>query len=161
MQSLPKTVLSLVKNRIKIKNKIKKVKKSEIINIEKCLNLLKQKRNLLTKLIRDEHEEKSNESWTEFIEKVKFNPINSKAIWNRINLLRGKRQSKSIGSLSVDGKKFELDNEKAEVFGNQLKNVFSEENNPQFNRDHKKYVDEFIENFKFENQTEASNELFT
>jgi len=78
--------------------------------------------------------------------------------------LRGQKQSKNIATLENNGKKIDDDGEKAELFANRLKVIFSDENQERFDKETKKKVDEFHEQNKIEDiytQSEKRPKLFT
>ncbi len=63
--------------------------------------------------------------WQDFIKKIGPNPVSSRPYWQRINRLRtGKNKTSNIPYLKFNDKKYENDNDKANLFKDILKDTF-------------------------------------
>ena len=78
--------------------------------------------------------------------KNRKNPPSTKPFWQRINSIRGKKIKKSTPKLVVNNIKYETDEQKANLFLNNLKETFSKNNNPIFDHEFKMKVEKIIEN---------------
>ena len=78
-------------------------------------------------------------------------PLSTKPLWSRINRTRNLRNNSGIPTLKKEGKFYTTDKEKAQVFGERMRETFSENTNPnQFDDKFKKDIDEYIHDKNFE-----------
>jgi hypothetical protein len=78
-------------------------------------------------------------------------PLSTKPLWSRINRTRNLKNNNGIPTLKKEGKFYTTDKEKAQVFGERMREAFSENTNPnQFDDKFKKDIDEYIHNKNFE-----------
>ena len=73
----------------------------------------------------------------------------SQTFWKRINKFRtNKNNKKTIPTLLKDGKQYETDSEKANLFSNILKTTFNDESDNSYDDEFKIEVEEFVRNAK-------------
>lgn len=89
--------------------------------------------------------------WQRFLEKLGPHILSTIPFWRRINRFRGKKTSKTIGTLKVNDTLIKTDEEKATVFSNKLFNTFNEDINPRFCVAKKNTVNEYFDNNSIEN----------
>ena len=99
-----------------------------------------------------EYEKLSNEviidfrlnKWSQFLERQGPHPLSSVPFWKRINRLRSNKRQKKIETLILNGKSYESDTEKADVFAESLEKKFKDDNNSRFNENMKQDIESFI-----------------
>jgi len=154
-KTLPECIFRIVKLRKKLQYSRAKLKKKK-----KSLLVISHRINKLTNLMRLNMEKLNNQNWNFFMEKFKNNPLNSKSVWDKINFIRRKKDSKdSIGVFKVGDKANASDEGRALIFVERLSATFTESAANQFNQSFKIQIDEFIQNFTF--QTNDFMEKFT
>ena len=70
-------------------------------------------------------------------------PLSTKPFWRRINRIRNKKRPSAIPDIHLDCKILETDEEKANAFADRLENIFSNENKPNFDREHMEKINKF------------------
>ena len=151
MKSLPAYILQLIKKRKYFKKKMKKENFKEN----------KTKFNVLTKAIRDEINSLKNAEWNAFLNKQGRNPINSKPFWQRIGKLKGKKINNSIPTLKTNNNIYESEEDKANLFAENLKRTFSDQNDPRFDEKFKLRVENYVVNHDFDKHQYNNKECFT
>ena len=84
----------------------------------------------------------------------------SKPFWQRINKIKGKKTTKPIPTLLVDGKRYETDEQKSELFAKNLKKTFSLGDDVLFDGTFKAKVENRIKNHDFSKHNYCNKELF-
>ena len=143
--SLPKHILDLIKCR---KNLQKKYNKSRS---------LFDKENLysIVDTIEIEIKKYKSDLWNKFIDKMQQKNryiLGTIPFWKRINNLRKQKTKKGMATLINEGKRIECDFEKAELFGNRLEQIFSEDNNPRYDNNHRDKVNKYLNLKKYEEE---------
>ena len=143
--SLPKHILDLIKCR---KNLQKKYNKSRS---------LFDKENLysIVDTIENEIKKYKSDLWNKFIDKMQQKNryiLGTIPFWKRINNLRKQKTKKGMATLINEGKRIECDFEKAELFGNRLEQIFSEDNNPRYDNNHRDKVNKYLNLKKYEEE---------
>ena len=140
-KTLPNYIVDLIKTRRKLNYKVHRLRRK---NDTRNTADLKNKINMLTKIINHETKEHNHNTWTRFLDKVKNKPVSSKAFWAKINKMRSKPNANVIPTLIMDGKEFQTDLEKSELFGARLANTFSESSDNNFDSLFKSKIDKYI-----------------
>ena len=118
-KSYPAHIIELIKLRRKIRKnkKGKSLEKSSVLNTEY---------NRLTGLIKKAIKEYTERRWSNFLGKLGPYPASSSIFWQIINRARTQKKSSSIPTLLVDGRKYESDKDKANLFAKVLGETFTE-----------------------------------
>ena len=72
--------------------------------------------------------------WVAFVNGLGPHPLSTIPFWRRINRLRSGSQAKNVSDLIVNGIKITSDKQKANVLADRLENVFSNDNNENFDK---------------------------
>jgi exonuclease III len=91
-----------------------------------------------------------HEQWNKFLERQGKSPLSSVPFWKRINRLRECKRRKKIESLLLDGIEINSDKDKAKIFAETLEKKFSDTGDPNFDENHKRKIDDFINSGEFE-----------
>ena len=84
---------------------------------------------LVNKTIREEIKAIKNNKWATFIEKIGKNPLSSKVVWNRIQVIKnnGKKSNEKYPTLINENIKYETDDKKANLFAELLSATFKDD----------------------------------
>ena len=148
--SLPNHILLLIKKR-KYYRKVSN--KNQDQNYKKMFNLL-------TKFIRLEIDALKNSDWQNFTRKQGVNPISTKPFWQKINSIRGNQSNNNLPVLKKDGKTYESDSDKAQLFADILKTTFSNQSNQDYDEIFKQKVEQVINNHDFDKHNYQNKDLF-
>ena len=118
VKSYPPHIINLIHSRRVLR---KDIKKADLSN----KGLLVTQYNNLTKLFKQSVKEYSLKKWFHFLNKFGPHPVSSSQFWQIINKTRSQKNSSSIPILTVDGKNFELDKDKADLFASYLGEMFT------------------------------------
>ena len=72
-------------------------------------------------------------------------PLSSVPLWRRINRLRNKKPTKNIPNLEENGIKYTTDHDKAQILANRLEDVFNEDKNNDYNKEHFDQINKMVE----------------
>jgi hypothetical protein len=115
--ALPKEIIKIIKDRRKARRKAKKYNNP----------LNRTQYNRLTAILKRKIIEHRNKNWALFVERMGKNPTSSRPFWIRINKFRNLKAQKNhrIPSLIQDGKSYETNEGKAQLFSSILASTFS------------------------------------
>ena len=99
----------------------------------------------LKSIIADEINEHRAKEWKEFIDGLGPHILSTKPLWARINRFRCRKKKKGIGTLSNDGQEINDNTQKANLFADRLEKVFNNDENTNFDKEHKQKVENFFE----------------
>ena len=138
-KTLPNYLQLIIKERKKNQNQFRK---HGNLNIKTHINFL-------TNIIKGELKALKENMWLKFCKKTEDLQKNSKQYWDKIKLIgsleyKKPKSANRIPKLIHDGTNYESDQEKADLFGKILKNVFKDPNKENFNEDHKLFINNFI-----------------
>ena len=132
---------------------------------EEIITLIKHKRKLRRKRIKDKSDEaKANYyrfcrlvkrkiqrfrsgGWCKFLEKVGSNPTSTKPFWKRINRFRRNPEANNVPTLREDGNIYRTDVQKANKFAEKLGLTFTDTPSPQFKQKHTSKVNDEVSSF--------------
>ena len=137
-KSYPSHIIELIKLRrtVRKNKKGKGLDKSSVLNAEF---------NRLTGLIKKAIKEYTERRWSNFLGKLGPYPASSSIFWEVINRARTQKKSSSIPTLIVDGRKYESDEEKANLFAKVLGETFTESGaSTDFDSTIYSYVEDFV-----------------
>ena len=137
-KSYPSHIIELIKLRrtVRKNKKGKGLDKSSVLNAEF---------NRLTGLIKKAIKEYTERRWSNFLGKLGPYPASSSIFWQVINRARTQKKSSSIPTLIVDGRKYESDEEKANLFAKVLGETFTESGaSTDFDSTIYSYVEDFV-----------------
>lgn len=113
---------------------------------------LKQQYNRLTKIIKSEIKAIQENERTKFCKTIEKTKKCTSEYWNKIKSISqlDHKDSKAnkIPELRHENKIYSTNEEKSNLFGTILKNIFSETPNPKFDQQNKEFVESFIQNNK-------------
>ena len=104
----------------------------------------------IEKLARELICEFKEKQWKEFLDRQGDNPLSSVPFWKRINRLRENKRRSRIASLCIRGNTVDSDVGIANLFAENLEEKFKKDSNPNFNTEHEKNVEEFVNSENFE-----------
>jgi len=159
---LPSEILKIINEKNSMKKKLRKLKnKKQNNNNNHQKKQMKTKINSLVKIIKTKISEFRSEEWKDFIKKIGPNPVSSRPYWQRINRLRtGKSKASNIPDLKFNDKKYENDNDKANLFKDILKDTFQLSNDESFkDKDFYSNVDSFINDDTYLNNYQSVNNV--
>jgi hypothetical protein len=147
---LPRYILDLINTRRKIKRKLTKeeFKNKEMWNQFYVTN----------KPIREEIIAVKQKNWASFVEKIGKNPLSSKDVWSRIQIIKnnGNKKADKYPILIYENKIYSTDESKANIFGELLSETFKDTDKDKYDEKFKNETDKHIEDFfKSENYHEA------
>jgi exonuclease III len=152
---LPKYIMDLINTRRKMKRKLLK---NDYKNKEMLSDFY-----LINKTIREEIKAVKNKNWSSFIEKTGKNPLSSKAIWRRIQIIKnnGNKKGEKYPTLIHENVQYETDEKKADLFAELLSETFKdkekEKYDDKFKSETNKIVDDFIINNECHEEVECIN----
>ena len=127
---------------IKLRRTVRKNKKGKGLDKSSVLNA---EFNRLTGLIKKAIKEYTERRWSNFLGKLGPYPASSSIFWQVINRARTQKKSSSIPTLIVDGRKYESDEEKANLFAKVLGETFTESGaSTDFDSTIYSYVEDFV-----------------
>ena len=144
-KTLPKYILEIIKERKKIAKKLKKNKNNKSLQ-----EYLKCKFNQLTRFIKTEQIAIQKKKWSEFFNDLEKNKTNSAEFWKKIKSVESlkdnycDKKSSTIPDLHYNGKVIQTAQDKANLFGKILEEIFSESNNRNYNEEHKLMVEDYL-----------------
>ena len=119
LKSYPSHIIELINNR----REIRKNKKGKGLEMRSVLNT---EYNRLTGLLKKAVKDYTERRWSNFLGKLGPYPASSSIFWQIINKARTQKKSSSIPTLIVDNKKYESDEDKANLFAKVLGETFTE-----------------------------------
>ena len=141
VSELPKFLIDTIKLKRYWRRRFEKTKNPED---------LAKYRHLLV-FIRFQIKKIKEEKWDNFLVGLKQRqPVSTKPFWQRINKFRNKKAPK-MSTINFENKSYESDEDKANLFANKYKKVFSDTNNPEFDNNFKNTVEDFIQSKEYEN----------
>jgi len=142
--TLPQHILDLIKQKNKHKSELARtgspLEKKLMYNLKDIIN---------KEIIENKQKEMIN-----FLEKLDKTPVSTKPFWKRINQTRKKNYADSIPTLVKEGKEYNTDEEKANLFADKLKSTFNETDTLDFDMMHRDRINEIINNKLFEDNYE-------
>ena len=148
-KTLPSYLVEIIKMRKKLKNELFRKKKQNHTNLES----IKSQINKLTKLIKTEIVAFREYLWINYCKTIEHEKKYSSEYWQKIKQIGNlnqdqKKQFKSIPSLTHNNSNYDTPQEKANLFGHILREVFSETYDAKFDEQHKRYVAEAVSNIE-------------
>jgi hypothetical protein len=67
--------------------------------------------------------------WQSFLKEQGSHPLSSISFWRRINRLRSNKRHNRMGTILINGRTYESAKEKADLFAENLKEKFTNDNN--------------------------------
>jgi hypothetical protein len=118
---LPKYIMDLINTRRKLKRKSITDTKQYIENKEIWSQFY-----IINKTIREEIKIIKEKNWGAFIEKIGINPLTSKAVWRRIQVIKnnGHKKADSYPVLIYENIKYDTDLNNADIFADLLSDRF-------------------------------------
>jgi hypothetical protein len=104
---------------------------------------------IINKTIREEIKTVKQNNWASFIEKIGKNPLSSKDVWNRIQIIKNNRNKKAdkYPILVHENKVYSTDESKANIFGELLSETFKDNEKEKNDKKFKIETDILIEDF--------------
>ena len=142
LKSYPRPIVILIKARQALR---KKKKKKERTNSEE-LKILNTEFNKLTRQIKVAIKKYTEDRWANFLGKLGPYPASSSIFWSIINRARTQKKGSGIPTLIQDGKIYETDKDKANLFASILSKTYSEsgEECNEFDKNCYNYVEDFV-----------------
>ncbi len=96
--------------------------------------------------LREKCKDSHNKNWEENINKVMQMSKDSKAFWNKIKLLKGKKIIHANYMVDEDGNRYYSDKEKCNLMEKSWKDIFriTEEDETNFDADHSNHINTYI-----------------
>ncbi|RMZ96916.1 hypothetical protein BpHYR1_038247, partial [Brachionus plicatilis] len=141
LKSYPRFIVDLIKLRRNIRKRKEKLKKtSEELKVLNC------EFNKLTHQIRVSIKKYTEDRWANFLDKLGPYPASSSTFWAIINGARSQKKGTGIPKLIQDGRIYESDEDKANLFASILSKTFSESGSvcTDFDTNCYNYVEEFV-----------------
>ncbi len=111
----------------------------------------KSKYNYLTKRVKQAIIAFENNKWQTFLDTLGEYPVSTRGFWQQINKIRVAKQSAVLPTLVRNNIEFINDTDKANLFANDLKVTFSNDDSHNFDNDHFLNVNNYLENLNLEN----------
>ena len=92
-----------------------------------------------------------NNKWQTFLDTLGEYPVSTRGFWQQINKIRVAKQSAVLPTLVRNNLEFINDTDKANLFANDLKVTFSNDDLHNFDNDHFLNVNNYLENLNLEN----------
>ncbi len=96
--------------------------------------------------LKERCKEAYNKNWEDQIKFLSDNSKNSKQFWNKIKILKGKKNNHTNYMKDTEGKKYYSDQEKCQLMEETWKNVFriTDEEEQNFDKQHSDHIDRYI-----------------
>jgi hypothetical protein len=152
---LPSHIIKLIREKKKARLLMKK---------DPCHNN-KSNYNYLVRQVKKAIVKFEDDKWANLLKDLGEYPVNTRLFWKKINQARNAKQSSSLPTLSINGRSFINDKQKADIFANNLKSTFTADcgESNDFDKKHFVHVNNFVDNLDFNNGVFvpfSSNELF-
>ena len=141
-KTLPKYIVDLIKIRKQLNNRYYKKKKRD--------TNIKQEINRLTSLIRNELNAIRESIWLNFCKSLDKTNKNSSTYWRKIKEIgsletkESRNNNKKIPTLNYENKTYSNNEQKANLFGEILSNIFQEDPNNNFDQEHKTKIEKHL-----------------
>ena len=124
---------------IRLKNSCKKMyQKTESLIDKENLDSIK---SILAYELEDFHSKK----WNNFCKGLGKNILSTVPFWKRIARLKNESYNNKISTLRIDGVEYDEDQEKCQLFADNLEKTFSNEYNSKFNQEVHSSINQFLE----------------
>jgi hypothetical protein len=153
---LPKYIIDLINTRRKMK---KKLTKNQFFNNKEMWSQF----YIINKTIREEIKAVKNQQWASFIDKIGKNPLSSKAVWRKIQIIKnnGNKKADNYPILIHDNKKYDTDETKANLFAELLGETFKDNEkdkyDDKFKRETNKNVEDYVNNSEYGEEIKSIN----